>query len=785
MPDHAAPYEFSAPLATAQAALTLLQGNPAAIEPLLPILRAARSQLQEAQGDIARAQAVSRLLFALEASAVLPSEVAAALLAAHRPRTRSVEMFSSEQARGLIAQLDALPGNAPLSAAAPSPTAMPTAGGDADPAAIVLRLLSALPASRARLSVQAAAQLDADLAAYQRALTQARTPAERLAATQHFLDAVRANREAYALLGAAYVMRDAPIAPPAGEAMNAAWASTVQQMILLSGLRPEATLSAAITPDPTEKGALSGDADGPPAPVTYHSDVRFPRQVSIFDEAVPLWVRLAVDAQPASVTDTPVSITFSSPQPELVTVICRAEGFLLDNEDIPHTTRTLLVSADQTSQWAVFLLTPHQLGGGGERLITLDFLHRGRPAGTASFTVDVRIHPPVERTAPGTSVTEQQPTNALAVMLRLGQAGAPSPDFILRITLNHDQRLLSYTLHSPTGRGGYGQDSLGSCRLNASPRDILQHTLNRLSQFSRQRSTDLSERERNERIQQIRSIGWQLSQSLTTEPLRQALKAMQQLNAQTTTPLSLLLLTDDPWIPWEMLLPEDQDHDDSFLCAQFHLTRWLAGPPLPAPLAVQRAAVVIPKSSLTATKTEKDYFNLERPAGVQFDGRWLTRVSDVTATLGKAEAQWLHFACHGDFDAANANDAELILEGARLTPTDLSGPVGSGIQKSLPLVMLNACNSAEIGPALSGMGGWAQSFVRNGATAFLGSLWEVNDTLAAEFAVNFYRTLFSGQTLGAALQSARRHIRDRDPANSTWLAYSLYADPNGRVSGEQ
>ena len=61
------------------------------------------------------------------------------------------------------------------------------------------------------------------------------------------------------------------------------------------------------------------------------------------------------------------------------------------------------------------------------------------------------------------------------------------------------------------------------------------------------------------------------------------------------------------------------------------------------------------------------------------------------------------------------------------------------------------------------MGGWAARFVRAGASAFIGSLWEVNDELAAKFAIKFYTELLAGQTLGDAFHAARAHIRDRRP----------------------
>ena len=84
---------------------------------------------------------------------------------------------------------------------------------------------------------------------------------------------------------------------------------------------------------------------------------------------------------------------------------------------------------------------------------------------------------------------------------------------------------------------------------------------------------------------------------------------------------------------------------------------------------------------------------------------------------------------------------------------------------------------------MTGLGGWTERMVGDiGVSAFVGSLWEVNDGLAAEFAIEFYTNLGAGQTFAEAFHAARLAIRARQPANPTWLAYTLYADPNAKVS---
>jgi CHAT domain-containing protein len=99
------------------------------------------------------------------------------------------------------------------------------------------------------------------------------------------------------------------------------------------------------------------------------------------------------------------------------------------------------------------------------------------------------------------------------------------------------------------------------------------------------------------------------------------------------------------------------------------------------------------------------------------------------------------------------------------------------------MIFLNACHSGQVALSLTGLGGWADKFFREArASAFVGTLWEVNDELAALFARSFYSGLAGGLTLGEALRAARLHIRDSQPSNPTWLAYALYGDPNGKVT---
>jgi CHAT domain-containing protein len=179
------------------------------------------------------------------------------------------------------------------------------------------------------------------------------------------------------------------------------------------------------------------------------------------------------------------------------------------------------------------------------------------------------------------------------------------------------------------------------------------------------------------------------------------------------------------------------------------------------------------ETSFLAAIAQQHHIHLEGP---------LDERDAVIDSLREGRFQLLHFATHGSFDPSAADRAELHLVDGSLTPADLMGGDLSGLRTRRPLVFLNACHSGQVALSLTGLGGWADKFFREArASAFVGTLWEVSDELAADFARVFYTELALGKSLGVALQTARLYIRDQEPANPTWLAYALYGDPNGRV----
>ena len=253
-----------------------------------------------------------------------------------------------------------------------------------------------------------------------------------------------------------------------------------------------------------------------------------------------------------------------------------------------------------------------------------------------------------------------------------------------------------------------------------------------------------------------------------------------------------IVTSDEPWIPWEMVRPFERDRgrtviNDPPLCELFRLTRWLSGGGAPNRLTVKRGVVVAPKDNLQSVQAEIDYFKQLGQRGG--NGQWtvpLVTASDVRKEMDAGVSQVFHFSCHGNFQYDDADESRLKLEDDFLKPSNIRFDPNLALWQSAPLVFLNACHAGRVGMTVTRLGGWAECFIQAGASAFVGSLWEINDSLAARFAREFYDRLWGlsgqpAQAVGEAFYGARMAIKAEDPANPTWLAYVLYGDPNGRI----
>jgi hypothetical protein len=236
----------------------------------------------------------------------------------------------------------------------------------------------------------------------------------------------------------------------------------------------------------------------------------------------------------------------------------------------------------------------------------------------------------------------------------------------------------------------------------------------------------------------------------------------------------LTILTDHDVVPWELLYPMDPGQDAGFLVEQFPVTRAIFGRRRVRRLQLQPARFVLPPRLPPEARAEAE--SLARVLGTE-----LVPVSELTPLLQLIRNEHfglLHFACHNSFDPAEGSSIKLD---RAFDPTFLTTAVsGQTLATSAPLIFINACRSAGQVPSYNRLYGWADQFMRAGAAAFIGSLWEVSDAAANEFAREMYARLMDGDPLGKAVMTARRAVA-AEPADPTWLAYAVYGDPRARI----
>ncbi len=255
---------------------------------------------------------------------------------------------------------------------------------------------------------------------------------------------------------------------------------------------------------------------------------------------------------------------------------------------------------------------------------------------------------------------------------------------------------------------------------------------------------------------------------------------------------SFLVLSDEPYIPWELVWPYGEDwEDEAPWCQTLRFSRWLCRNangdgheryPGRLPLSAL-ACLAPPDSQLPAAQVERAFLtDLVQRHGLRDASPQRATWREVMNLLEKGGFDWLHVAAHGNFHAlAPGQRAALWLEDQLgLTPEHIVGPgIESHLRRQRPPFVLNSCHAGRLGWSLSGLGGWASRLVSCGAGLFLGPLWAVDDTSALAFAKAFYCNLLAGEPVAEACRQARQAARCLgDP---TWLAYSLYAHPNARL----
>ena len=345
---------------------------------------------------------------------------------------------------------------------------------------------------------------------------------------------------------------------------------------------------------------------------------------------------------------------------------------------------------------------------------------------------------------------------------------------------------LRYSLNSPSDAAGYFQQPAVEQPIGSERdfREMLSELYEQLGGLLDGYDVDGLRLPESEVEEQLTAIGRDLYQRLFPSDLRTAYREFRQ---RVNT---LLVVSDDRWaIPWELIRPFDEGVDDDFLCMKFQMTRWLAGGMRPPEkIRIKRLAAVETgrqEEGEELPKAEEELRMLEEleagAPGVESVNLPQATYRQLHDLLEQGGQDLVHFVGHGEFNETQPGESKIELADRDFRARDLVGPMQLRLRTERPIVFFNACRVARQGWWLTGLDGWAERWVRGcGCSLFVGPLWAVDDRSAWRFAEAFYRELRAGGSFGEAAQAARLELRE-ESGDLTWMAYAVYAHPNGRL----
>jgi hypothetical protein len=521
---------------------------------------------------------------------------------------------------------------------------------------------------------------------------------------------------------------------------------------------------------------LRESASQPAATVTRYTDIACPRRVWIGTPRVPVVVRLTVDLPASSAAVTILKLDPALP----VRVSIQAPGFIVLSEPV----QPIAILSDADSAPVVFDLRPERVG---HTSVTFDFAQGNQPVGVATVPVEVTAFEVIEGAEP-------RPARRLAF-----EPGLAAPDMVLHIAVEGTPPSLVFSL---IREGGAWWRTYAPMPLRQPPEAYAVELYRTIASLVEGEDPTLQallgEQLRIPADDVDRSVK-KLGQNLWERLIPAELKALYAAERAAWAGKTLLIFSDEPHLPWELVWPYDdargQWEDDEPWCSTLYVTRWLrkdsqgnGNEMPPGQLSLGRLAVLAPTYSLLsnlegAQQEEEALVALMAEYGLRNASPVNPTWRAVMDLLESQSYDWIHAAAHGNFYAAapDASSALWLARDRSLTPDAIVGAkIKAHLSSQRPGFFFNACQVGRQGWTLTRIGGWANRLVSAGAGIFIGPLWEVADDSALTFAKVFYTALLSNATVACAAQQAR--LAARAAGDPTWLAYSVYAHPNARLA---
>ncbi|QTA86092.1 CHAT domain-containing protein [Desulfonema magnum] len=299
----------------------------------------------------------------------------------------------------------------------------------------------------------------------------------------------------------------------------------------------------------------------------------------------------------------------------------------------------------------------------------------------------------------------------------------------------------------------------------------------------------------------LKAVGRMLSDDLLTPRIKEYL--------EISTADYLILSLDDHLvhIPWELLYI-----GDDFLCQRFNMGRYvktrqkvtenshrkLSGP-------LEMWILANPGGDLPSALSEGmkifRYTNQMNQEEMVVNPSLDSDIRPDRIKLKIKDYDFVHFAGHADYNPHDPGVSGWKLTDGVFKADKIHKMAGGAPMPAL--VFSNACQSArteewewkeELSPfSDSGQGkgdkngsfGLANAFLFAGVRHYVGTFWEIMDEPSSHFALEFYKHLLAGDTVGEAIKKARLTLIEEYGADSiAWASYLLYGDPRFSYFGQ-
>lgn len=247
--------------------------------------------------------------------------------------------------------------------------------------------------------------------------------------------------------------------------------------------------------------------------------------------------------------------------------------------------------------------------------------------------------------------------------------------------------------------------------------------------------------------------------------------------------LAIQFITDDPYIPWELMYVPTSDGAFGFLAVEHAVARW----------PIEREGLLkneVPAGAIRTVAPTYDRRGLDRLPAAQQEVAFLRSSlgavdvpATTTAVLELLErcpeaVSILHFAGHGSFGGRNPMASTIMLDDDDLSVRHVDRPAVTLGRQCGSFVVLNACEVGATGLALGAMSGWAHAFANREFGGFLGPLWRVADGAASTLIRELLPDVLEGKkTFAQALRDVRA---ERYRTSPTFLAYVFFGDVTAR-----